>query len=66
MKEIGQVGKFVIALIVLIPFLAFLIEIAKPGYVFSLLAGAWIWLFLIVAAIVAIVIVKNKLEGSSV
>ena len=65
MKETGQLGKFVIALIVLVPLLAFLAEIAKPGYVFSLLAGAWIWLFVIAAGIVVILIVKNKLEGAN-
>ncbi|MBI2076469.1 MAG: hypothetical protein HYT72_04445 [Candidatus Aenigmarchaeota archaeon] len=64
--EAGQVGKFIVAIIVLVPLLAFIMEVLKPGSVFSFIAGNWIWGFVIVAIIVAIAAVKNKLEGSTV
>lgn len=66
MKETGQVGKFLVAIIVLVPLLAFIVEIFKPGSVFNFIGRIWIWAFVLVASVVAIVVVKNKLEGSNV
>ena len=66
MKETGQVGKFLVAIIVLVPLLAFMLEILKPGSVFNFIGRIWIWAFVLVASAVVIVMVKNKIEGSSI
>ncbi len=61
--ETGQVGKFIVALALLVPLMAFIAEILRPGYIARTVSGIWVWLIVLPMLGVAILLIKSRIEG---